>query len=154
MTSNIGSHIIQEKLGEKEGWNDHLVVEETKEEVMALLKQSVRPEFLNRVDEVVMFEPLNLENMKNILEIQFKQIQKRLKEQNIELEASPEAIEKMAELGYDPVYGARPLKRVLQREVLNVLSKDILAGKIKKEEVIILDLDKDGQFTFGNVLIN
>lgn len=154
MTSNIGSHIIQEKMSEMEGWNDHLVLEKTKEEVMALLKQSVRPEFLNRVDEIILFEPLNKEHMKMILEIQFKLIQKRLKEQHVDLEASNEAIEKMAEEGYDLVYGARPLKRLIQREVLNVLSKELLSGKIKKDEVIVLDLDKDGKFTFGNVMID
>ena len=154
MTSNIGSHIIQEKMSEMEGWNDHLVLEKTKEEVMALLKQSVRPEFLNRVDEIILFEPLNKEHMKMILEIQFKLIQKRLKEQHVDLEASNEAIEKMAEEGYDPGYGARPLKRLIQREVLNVLSKELLSGKIKKDEVIVLDLDKDGKFTFGNVMID
>ncbi len=154
MTSNIGSYIIQEKMSEMEGWNDHLVLEKTKEEVMALLKKSVRPEFLNRVDEIILFEPLNKEHMKKILEIQFKLIQKRLKEQHVDLEASNEAIEKMAEEGYDPVYGARPLKRLIQREVLNVLSKELLSGNIKKDEVIVLDLDKDGKFTFGNVKID
>jgi ATP-dependent Clp protease ATP-binding subunit ClpB len=154
MTSNIGSHIIQENLGEMEGWNNQLIIDKTKEEVMALLKQSVRPEFLNRVDEIIMFEPLNKEHMKKILEIQFKQIQKRLKEQHVDLEASNEAIEKLAEEGYDPIFGARPLKRLIQREVLNILSKELLAGNIKKDEIIVLDLDKDGKFTFGNVMID
>jgi ATP-dependent Clp protease ATP-binding subunit ClpB len=152
MTSNIGSHLIQEKMSQMEGWNNALVLEETKEEVMTLLRQVVRPEFLNRVDEVVLFEPLTEEHARKILGIQFKEVQKRLAEQNITLEASDAALSKLAKDGYDPNYGGRPMKRVLQRAVLNELSKAILSGKIKKDSAVLMDLDAEGELVFENVL--
>lgn len=151
MTSNIGSHIIQEKMAEMEGWNDHLIMEKTKEEVMDLLKKVVRPEFLNRVDEIVMFEPLNIENLKKIVEIQFKLVKARLMEQGIILEASQEALNALATEGYDPQFGARPLKRVIQKRILNTLSKEILANTILKDQVIMMELDKNGEIIFENV---
>jgi ATP-dependent Clp protease ATP-binding subunit ClpB len=151
MTSNIGSHLIQEKLGQMEGWNNAIVLEEAKEEVMALLKQQVRPEFLNRVDEVVLFEPLTQEHARKILSIQFKEIQNRLAEQHITIEATEEALNKLAKEGFDPLYGGRPMKRVLQRVVLNELSKSILSGKIQKESAVLMDVDKEGNLTFENV---
>jgi ATP-dependent Clp protease ATP-binding subunit ClpB len=151
MTSNIGSHLIQEKMAQMEGWNNALILEETKEEVMTLLKQVVRPEFLNRVDEVVLFEPLTLEHARKILAIQFKEVQKRLAEQNITLEASEEALNKLANDGYDPNYGGRPMKRVLQKAVLNELSKAILSGKIQKDSAVMMELDGKGELIFENV---
>ncbi|MFD3292456.1 ATP-dependent chaperone ClpB [Aquirufa sp. KTFRIE-69F] len=151
MTSNIGSHLIQEKMAQMEGWNNALILEETKEEVMTLLKQVVRPEFLNRVDEVVLFEPLTLEHARKILAIQFKEVQKRLAEQNITLEASEEALNKLATDGYDPNYGGRPMKRVLQKAVLNELSKAILSGKIVKDSAVMMELDAKGELSFENV---
>ena len=151
MTSNIGSHIIQEKMGEMEGWNDQIVLEKAKEEVMVLLKQVVRPEFLNRVDEIVMFEPLSKNNLRKIIEIQFKQIQERLQEQGIVLEASDEALTFLADEGYDPTMGARPLKRVLQRRILNELSKLILGNTIQKDSVVLMELDSNQQLRFVNV---
>jgi ATP-dependent Clp protease ATP-binding subunit ClpB len=151
MTSNIGSHLIQEKMAQMEGWNNALILEETKEEVMTLLKQVVRPEFLNRVDEVVLFEPLTLEHARKILAIQFKEVQKRLAEQNITLEASEEALNKLATDGYDPNYGGRPMKRVLQKAVLNELSKAILSGKIQKDSAVMMELDEKGELSFENV---
>ena len=151
MTSNIGSHLIQEKMAQMEGWNNALILEETKEEVMTLLKQVVRPEFLNRVDEVVLFEPLTLEHARKILAIQFKEVQKRLAEQNITLEASEEALNKLATDGYDPNYGGRPMKRVLQKAVLNELSKAILSGKIQKDSAVMMELDGKGELSFENV---
>ena len=153
MTSNIGSHLIQEKMAQMEGWNNALILEETKEEVMTLLKQVVRPEFLNRVDEVVLFEPLTLEHARKILAIQFKEVQRRLAEQNITLEASEEALNKLATDGYDPNYGGRPMKRVLQKAVLNELSKAILSGKIVKDSAVMMELGKDGELTFENVVL-
>jgi ATP-dependent Clp protease ATP-binding subunit ClpB len=153
MTSNIGSHLIQEKMALMEGWNNALILEETKEEVMTLLKQVVRPEFLNRVDEVVLFEPLTLEHARKILAIQFKEVQKRLAEQNITLEASEEALNKLANDGYDPNYGGRPMKRVLQKAVLNELSKAILSGKIVKDSAVMMELDASGELTFENVIV-
>jgi ATP-dependent Clp protease ATP-binding subunit ClpB len=151
MTSNIGSHLIQEKMAQMEGWNNALILEETKEEVMTLLRQVVRPEFLNRVDEVVLFEPLTEEHARKILGIQFKEVQKRLAEQNITLEASDAALSKLAKDGYDPNYGGRPMKRVLQRAVLNELSKAILSGRIKKDSAVLMDLDDAGELIFDNV---
>jgi len=151
MTSNIGSHLIQEKLGQMEGWNNALIMEEAKEEVMALLKQQVRPEFLNRVDEIVLFEPLTEEHARKILSIQFKEIQHRLAEQHITIEATEEALTKLAKEGFDPLYGGRPMKRVLQRVVLNELSKSILSGKILKDSAVLMDVDKEGNLTFENV---
>ena len=151
MTSNIGSHLIQEKMTQMEGWNNALILEETKEEVMTLLRQVVRPEFLNRVDEIVLFEPLTEEHARKILAIQFKEVQKRLAEQNITLEATEAALAKLAKDGYDPNYGGRPMKRVLQRAVLNELSKAILSGKIKKDSAVMMDLDRAGELIFENV---
>ena len=153
MTSNIGSHLIQEKMALMEGWNNALILEETKEEVMTLLKQVVRPEFLNRVDEVVLFEPLTLEHARKILAIQFKEVQKRLADQHITLDASEEALNKLASDGYDPNYGGRPMKRVLQKAVLNELSKAILAGKIVKDSAVMMELDASGELTFENVIV-
>ncbi len=151
MTSNIGSHVIQEKLGQMEGWNNAILMEEAKEEVMVLLKQQVRPEFLNRVDEIVLFEPLTEEHARKILSIQFKEIQHRLAEQHITIEATEEALNKLAKEGFDPLYGGRPMKRVLQRVVLNELSKSILSGKIQRDSTVLMDVDKDGNLTFENV---
>jgi ATP-dependent Clp protease ATP-binding subunit ClpB len=151
MTSNIGSHVIQEKLGQMEGWNDAILMEEAKEEVMVLLKQQVRPEFLNRVDEIVLFEPLTEEHARKILTIQFKEIQHRLAEQHITIEATEEALNKLAKEGFDPLYGGRPMKRVLQRVVLNELSKSILSGKIQRDSAVLMDVDKEGNLTFENV---
>ena len=151
MTSNIGSHLIQEKMTQMEGWNNALILEETKEEVMTLLRQVVRPEFLNRVDEIVLFEPLTEEHARKILAIQFKEVQKRLAEQNITLEATEIALAKLAKDGYDTNYGGRPMKRVLQRAVLNELSKAILSGKIKKDSAVMMDLDAAGELIFENV---
>jgi ATP-dependent Clp protease ATP-binding subunit ClpB len=151
MTSNIGSHLIQEKLGQMEGWNNAIIMEEAKEEVMGLLKQQVRPEFLNRVDEIVLFEPLTVEHARKILSIQFKEIQHRLADQHITIEATEEALAKLAKDGFDPLYGGRPMKRVLQRVVLNELSKSILSGKIQKDSAVLMDVDKEGNLTFENV---
>ena len=151
MTSNIGSHVIQEKLGQMEGWNNAILMEEAKEEVMVLLKQQVRPEFLNRVDEIVLFEPLTEEHARKILTIQFKEIQHRLAEQHITIEATEEALNKLAKEGFDPLYGGRPMKRVLQRVVLNELSKSILSGKIQRDSAVLMDVDKEGNLTFENV---
>ena len=151
MTSNIGSHLIQEKMTQMEGWNNAIILEETKEEVMTLLRQVVRPEFLNRVDEIVLFEPLTEEHARKILAIQFKEVQKRLAEQNITLEATEVALSKLAKDGYDPNYGGRPMKRVLQRAVLNELSKAILSGKIKKDSAVMMDLDGAGVLIFENI---
>jgi ATP-dependent Clp protease ATP-binding subunit ClpB len=149
MTSNIGSHIIQERFEELNEGNREEVVAQAKNEVFELLKKTIRPEFLNRIDDVIMFAPLSREEVKQIVAIQFKQIQSMLKENDITLEVSPEAIEWLAELGYDPMFGARPVKRVMQKQVLNELSKQILGGKVTKDSHIILD-EFDHQLVFRN----
>ncbi|WP_259014725.1 ATP-dependent chaperone ClpB [Emticicia fluvialis] len=151
MTSNMGSNIIQEKFAENEGWNYHLILEEAKNAVLDQLKAYVRPEFLNRIDEIVLFEPLSKLNLQKIIGIQFKQIQSRVAEQGITLEATDEVLAKLGEEGYDPSFGARPLKRVLQRKILNELSKGILSGKVHKDSVIMMELGDDGEIVFENV---
>ncbi len=151
MTSNMGSHIIQDKFAEDEGWNHSLIIEETKRAVLDLLKASVRPEFLNRIDEIVLFEPLTQQNIRKIVDIQFKGIQKMLAEQGITLDATDESLNKLGEEGFDPAFGARPLKRVMQRRILNELSKGILSGQVAKDAVIMMELDSRGEISFENV---
>lgn len=141
MTSNMGSHIIQEKFDTLTDMDS--AMEAAKVEVLGLLKQSVRPEFLNRIDDIVMFTPLNKANIKEIVGLQLKGLSKMLLKQNITLDATEEAINYLSERGFDPQYGARPVKRVIQKEVLNQLSKEILAGTITTESIILLDAFDD-----------
>ena len=149
MTSNIGSHIIQDNFEKLTIENKNEVLAKTKNEVYDLLKKSIRPEFLNRIDEVIMFEPLSREDVTSIVKIQFNLIKHRLGEQNISLSVSNEAIEWLAELGYDPQFGARPVKRVIQKQILNELSKQILAGTVNKDKEIVVDMF-DKKFVFRN----
>ena len=143
MTSNIGSQIICERFETIDSGNREQVIEQTKEEVFELLKQTVRPEFLNRIDELVMFQPLTKREIRKIMDIQFRQIQHRLAEQGMVLEADPEVLDFIAREGYDPVFGARPLKRVMQRRILNALSKEILSGRIQKNAVVGMMMNED-----------
>ncbi len=149
MTSNIGSHLIHDNFKELTELNREEVVAKTKNQLFELLKQTIRPEFLNRIDELIMFTPLSREELKDIVKLQFKQVQQTLEEMGISLEASDEALDWLAQLGYDPQFGARPLKRVIQKRILNELSKDILAGKVDKEAKIKLDVFEN-QFVFLN----
>ena len=153
MTSNMGSAIIQEKFDPQSSWvlkgDIEATTEAAKIEVLGLLKQIVRPEFINRIDEIVMFTPLTNANIKEIVGLQLKSVIKMLANQQITMDATPEAIEYLAQKGFDPQYGARPVKRVIQREVLNQLSKEILAGKVTAESIILLD-SFDGQLVFRN----
>jgi ATP-dependent Clp protease ATP-binding subunit ClpB len=151
MTTNIGSHIIQENFEKINDENYFEVVEGTKDEVLGLLKKSVRPEFINRIDEIIMFRPLSRADIRKVVEIQFKLIQKRLMESGVKLDISEEALERLAKLGYDPQFGARPLKRVIQREILNELSKQILSGKVNKDSVIFVELVDGVDFEFINL---
>ncbi|WP_194777331.1 ATP-dependent chaperone ClpB [Pararhodonellum marinum] len=151
MTTNIGSHLIQERFAEIEDWNKEEIMEKTKAEAFELLKGSVRPEFLNRVDEVIMFEPLSKDIIRKIVDIQWREIQQRLSEANIEIEATKEVLDHLGKVGFDPQFGARPLKRAMQRIVLNELSKQILAGYIKNDAAVLVDLDADQQVYFKNV---
>ncbi|MBP6424361.1 MAG: ATP-dependent chaperone ClpB [Flavobacterium sp.] len=148
MTSNMGSQIIQEKFENLKGGIE-AATEAAKVEVLALLKQTVRPEFINRIDEIVMFTPLTHANIAQIVGLQLKSVTKMLAQQGITMDATPEAITYLSQKGYDPQFGARPVKRVIQREVLNQLSKEILAGTIKTESIILLDAF-DGQLIFRN----
>lgn len=149
MTSNIGSHLIQENFKDLVDENRDAIIAKTKNELFVLLKQTIRPEFLNRIDELIMFTPLNRDELKDIVKLQFRQVQDTLEEMGISLEASEEALDWLAQLGYDPQFGARPLKRVIQKRILNELSKDILSGKVDKDAKIKLDVF-DKQFVFMN----
>ena len=142
MTSNLGSHIIQEKFENLQG-DVETTVEFAKTEVLGLLKQSVRPEFLNRIDDIIMFTPLSKENIQEIVKIQLNNIRKMAAQQNITLDATDEAISYLAIKGYQPEFGARPVKRVIQKEVLNQLSKEILSGRIITDSIVLLDAFDD-----------
>jgi ATP-dependent Clp protease ATP-binding subunit ClpB len=148
MTSNMGSQIIQEKFENLKGGIE-AITEAAKEEVLGLLKQTVRPEFINRIDEIVMFTPLTAKNIAQIVGLQLKSVKKMLALQGITLDATPEAIDYLSEKGYDPQFGARPVKRVIQRDVLNQLSKEILAGKITTDSIVLIDAF-DGKLVFRN----
>lgn len=141
MTSNMGSDIIQQSFETVK--DPETAMEGAKVEVLALLKQTVRPEFLNRIDDIIMFTPLSKQDILKIVELQLKGVSKMLLKQNIVLDATSEAISYLSEKGYDPQFGARPVKRVIQREVLNELSKEILAGKITTDSIILLDSFND-----------
>lgn len=149
MTSNMGSHVIQENFEKITPGNKDEILAKTKMEVFELLKKSIRPEFLNRIDETIMFTPLTREDVTKIVEFQFNGLKKILAQNDILLEATPEAIDWLAQLGYDPQFGARPVKRVMQKRVLNELSKQILAGKVEKNAKIVLDVF-DHNFVFRN----
>ena len=151
MTTNIGSHLIQDRFSNLDSQNLEEVIEKTKLEVFELLRQSVRPEFLNRVDETIMFRPLTREDIRKIVGIQFKIIQRRLEESGIKIESSNEVLDYIGKQGYDPQFGARPLKRVMQRLILNELSKEILAGKINKDAVVGITLNDNNVIEFLNL---
>jgi ATP-dependent Clp protease ATP-binding subunit ClpB len=151
MTTNIGSGLIQENFEKMDEDNPEPMIEETKNQVFELLKKSVRPEFLNRVDETIMFRPLSKDDLQKIVGIQFKLIQKRLEENGIKIEADDKVLKHLGKIGFDPQFGARPLKRVLQREILNELSKEILAGNIAKDSVIGVTLSSGGEVEFLNL---
>lgn len=152
MTTNIGSTLIQENFERIKDENLLDVIDETKLQVFEMLKKSVRPEFLNRIDETIMFMPLNRDNIRQIVRIQFGLIQKQLKESGVEIEATDEVLDYLGELGWDPQFGARPLKRVIQRRVLNELSKQILAGEITKDSVVSVELGANKEIEFVNVV--
>nr|MCU0398537.1 AAA family ATPase [Cyclobacteriaceae bacterium] len=151
MTTNIGSHIIQENFEKINDTNYFDILEDTKTEVLALLKKSVRPEFVNRIDEIIMFRPLSRKDIRKIVDIQVDLIRKRLEEAGVKIEVSESARERLARIGYDPQFGARPLKRVMQREVLNELSKQILSGKVHKDSVIFITIKNENEFVFENL---
>jgi ATP-dependent Clp protease ATP-binding subunit ClpB len=149
MTSNIGAHVIQENFEGMTELNKEEILVKTKTEVYEILKKSIRPEFLNRIDEVIMFEPLSRDDVTSIVKIQFGQIRKRLAEQDVVINVSEDAIDWLAQLGYDPQFGARPVKRVIQKQILNELSKQLLAGTVDKNKPIHIDMF-DKRFVFRN----
>jgi ATP-dependent Clp protease ATP-binding subunit ClpB len=151
MTSNIGAHLIQDNFQGINEFNEFDIVEDTREQLMDLLKKTIRPEFLNRIDEVVMFRPLGKAEVRKIVDFMLKDVQKRLIDLGIQLEATPEVKDFLGELGYDPQFGARPLKRLIQRRILNELSKEILAGNIQRDSVVAVTLDKNNDIRFESI---
>jgi ATP-dependent Clp protease ATP-binding subunit ClpB len=151
MTTNIGSGLIQENFESLNDENRNDIIEHTKTQVFELLKKSMRPEFLNRVDETIMFRPLDRKDIRKIVSIQFKIIQRRLEESGIKIESSNQVLDYLGEMGYDPQYGARPLKRVIQKLILNELSKEILAGKVNQNAIIGITLNDNRQIEFLNL---
>ena len=151
MTTNIGSTLIQDAFEQMEEWNQDAVMEDTKNKVFDLLKKSVRPEFLNRIDETIMFTPLSKQDIRKIAGIQFSIIQKRLADSGIKIEASDDVLDYLGKAGFDPQFGARPLKRIMQRKILNELSKEILSGKISKDAVVGITLDDNKEIEFINL---
>jgi ATP-dependent Clp protease ATP-binding subunit ClpB len=149
MTSNMGSSLIRDNFAKMTPENKDEVVESTKKQVLEMLKQTIRPEFLNRIDETIMFTPLTEKEIEQIVVLQFNGIKKMLATNGISLEITPAAVHFIAEEGYDPEFGARPVKRVIHRLVLNRLSKDILAQKVDKDRPIIIDAKND-ELVFSN----
>lgn len=141
MTSNMGSPLIRDNFAKMTADNREETIEKTKNEVVELLKQTIRPEFLNRIDEIIMFTPLDEAEIEEIVGLQIRSIRKMLAANGITLEVTPAALRYLAEEGYDPEFGARPVKRVIHRMVLNQLSKDILAQKVDRDHPIIIDYD-------------
>jgi ATP-dependent Clp protease ATP-binding subunit ClpB len=149
MTSNIGSHLIQENLEYVNDKNRDEVYDRTRQQVLELLKKTIRPEFLNRIDEIIMFKPLTQDEIRTVVELQVGIIQKMLGKNDIRLKATKKAIQFIATLGFDPQFGARPIKRVIQKNLLNDLSKMILEGKVNKDKEIVVD-EKEGKLMFRN----
>jgi len=143
MTSNVGSHIIQENFSSYNEENAEEVLFKTKNEVFDLLKKSMRPEFLNRIDELVMFKPLGRSEIRKIVGIHMNDLKNRLAESGMVLEYADDILDHLGDVGYDPQFGARPLKRTIQKKVLNQLSKEIISGNVKKDSVVGLTLENN-----------
>ncbi len=153
MTSNMGSHLIQENFADIDGKNVEMVIENTREQVIELLRQTLRPEFLNRIDDIIMFQPLMKKEIKGIIKIQLEGLKKQLSEQNINLQFTDYALDYLVQRGFDPQYGARPLKRVIQKDIINLLSKKIIGGEIDKAKPVLIDVF-DGYVVMRNEQIN
>ena len=156
MTSNVGADIIQtfmENLPPEENRSTESLrtrmLSECRDEVLEVLKRTVRPEFLNRIDEVIMFEPLSQTDIREILRIQMRDLQSKLSENGVTIEFTPEFEDYMSTKGYEPTYGARPIKRLMQKELINLLAKSILDGHVRRDSVILIDV-KDGQITVSD----
>lgn len=148
MTSNLGSDLIRERLSTRTASNEEKIIEQTAEEVMGLLKTVMRPEFLNRIDETIVFTPLNKEEIERIVALQLNQTVKMLRENGIQLSYTPELVSKIAEEGFDPEFGARPVKRAIQRGLLSELSRRLLEGSVSEGQSIIMDAAPDGAYIF------
>ncbi len=144
MTSNIGSHLIQENIGNMNDSNRERLMERTHIDVLNLLRETIRPEFLNRIDDIIMFTPLTKKDVENIVKLQFDIIKKQVEESGIDISISNAAVEWLAEEGFDPQYGARPVKRMIQKHLLNELSKQLLAGSVSKNHKILVDSFGEG----------
>ena len=149
MTSNLGSHLIHEKLVNIHEDNLGLVMEETREELLAMLERTIRPEFLNRIDDIIVFSPLTRDDVKTIVGLQFERIMERMNQNGLSVRITDEAVNWIAAVGYDPAYGARPVKRLLQRHVLNELSKRILSGDVDQASTIVVDIQNE-ELVFRN----
>lgn len=149
MTSNMGSSLIQERYAQMNDANKYQLLENARDEVLQLMRKNIRPEFLNRIDELIMFLPLSKEDVKEIVQLQLTMVQKMLEKQGVKLEATASAINYLAEVGFDPQYGARPIKRVIQKRILNALSKEILSDRVKRDSLVLLDTE-DGSLVFRN----
>ena len=149
MTSNLGSGYIQEQFEKINDGNRDAIIEETKENLMEMLKKTIRPEFLNRIDETIMFTPLNKSEIEQIVRLQVSEISKRLADNGVELDVTDGAIEVLASAGFDPQFGARPIKRAIQRYLLNDLSKQLIAGSVNRERPVTVD-SENGNLKFRN----
>lgn len=153
MTSNLGSHLIQEEIGKmnsEDAASRENTLEGLKQKLMVMLKQTIRPEFLNRIDETIMFTPLTKEEIAGVVRLQMNSVSKMLSQQGFTLKVTDKAIDALAQAGFDPEFGARPVKRAIQRDVLNALSKSLLNGDVTREREIIVDADDDGNIRFKN----
>jgi ATP-dependent Clp protease ATP-binding subunit ClpB len=148
MTSNLGSHLIHEKMETLTEENRDDLMGELRVKLFEMLKQSIRPEFLNRIDEIIVFKPLTMQELSRIVELQLKQVQKLVADKNIILEFTPEAKKRLATIGYDPSFGARPLKRVIQKYVINALSEKLLSGSVKEGDKVQIGIDSRGMIEF------
>ena len=148
MTSNLGSNIIQENYSNPNGKSEEEIFQKTKAELNELLKKTLKPEFLNRIDEIVMFQPLSKREIKDIINLQLNNLRKLLEQKNLNIEFSDYAMKLLADLGYDPMFGARPLKRVIQKRIMNELSKLILSDGVGPGDTIMVDSVEDGKFVF------
>ena len=153
MTSNMGSHIIQANFENVTEKNKEEIVDTTKREVLDLLRQTIRPEFLNRIDEIIMFQPLMRDDIKEIIRIQLNDLKQLLAKSGVTLEFTDYALDYLAENGFDPQFGARPLKRLIQKLIVNQLSKKLLGGSIDKAKPVLVDVF-DGVVVFRNEVVH
>ena len=149
MTSNLGSHLIQESFDKLKKGDQAFILEETRNLLLEMLRKTIRPEFLNRIDDIIIFTPFTRENIKHVVRLQFEQVIKRISATDLKIDITEDAIDWLTTIGYDPHFGARPVKRILQRYILNELSKRILAGDVDKTKTILID-EENGELVFTN----